>query len=177
MDEKQCPFCAETIKAQASKCKHCGAELSEQTETATDKQKSDFKDGKPMELKAKLSTHQLLIHESEFNKKRRSKLVAYLLYFFFFGIIGSHQAYLHNSKSVTRYWVAAGLVILGFLMSFSISSPDSGEQAVISVFMFVSGLSMLAIGGFLIYDLFTLGHQTDVANERIEKDILLKVMK
>ncbi|HCI3893701.1 TPA: hypothetical protein NO315_004902, partial [Pseudomonas aeruginosa] len=27
-DEKKCPFCAEVIKAEAVKCKHCGSMLS-----------------------------------------------------------------------------------------------------------------------------------------------------
>jgi hypothetical protein len=26
-DEKQCPYCAETIKAAAKKCRHCGSDL------------------------------------------------------------------------------------------------------------------------------------------------------
>lgn len=29
-DEKACPFCAETIKAAAKVCKHCGRDLEEQ---------------------------------------------------------------------------------------------------------------------------------------------------
>ena len=29
MEQKQCPHCAETIKAEATKCKHCGADLLE----------------------------------------------------------------------------------------------------------------------------------------------------
>ena len=31
LSERQCPFCAETIKKEAVKCKHCGAELEKDT--------------------------------------------------------------------------------------------------------------------------------------------------
>lgn len=43
-DEKVCPFCAETVKAAAVKCKHCGSDLTEDgqnhvREVATPKKK------------------------------------------------------------------------------------------------------------------------------------------
>lgn len=44
MDEKQCPFCAETIKAQAVKCKHCGVMLDGSTPNQSNGNESNKKD-------------------------------------------------------------------------------------------------------------------------------------
>jgi DNA-directed RNA polymerase subunit RPC12/RpoP len=39
-DEKQCPFCSETIKSTAIKCKHCGSLLNKQKQQDTPIQKN-----------------------------------------------------------------------------------------------------------------------------------------
>ncbi len=52
-----------------------------------------------MGLKDKLSEHQLAVLQSEFEKRKKSKIFGYLLWFFF-GTVGVHRIYTAN------YWMA-----------------------------------------------------------------------
>lgn len=56
------------------------------------------------ELKAKLDDHQLAVLQSEFEKRKKSKIFGYLL-IIFFGTVGVHRIYTKN------YWQAFFMLI------------------------------------------------------------------
>jgi phosphate starvation-inducible membrane PsiE len=179
MANKKCPFCAEDIKVDAIICKHCNSKLSEANSTnpvrssqSAIHQNSDVKNTATSDLfkiKSSLSTQELLVFESEFSKVKKSKTTAYLLFFLFFGVLGSHQIYLGNNNLMKRYYIYA---ILGFiLLSAQMNSTDWTSVSILGYSVIIL-FGIVALG--CIVDLFTLGAQTEKANEKIEKNILLK---
>ncbi len=95
-------------------------------------------------LKSSLTTEQLAMLQSEFDKNKRSTGVAYLLLLLVMGIFGAHKFYLKRNGE--------GIIYLVMLALFFLVIPPF----------------ILAI--FLILDLFTLPRQVREANEKIEAE-------
>lgn len=108
-------------------------------------------------LKEELDTRQLAILSSEMEKRKKSVLVAYLLYLFF-GSIGAHKFYLEETE-----W---GIVYLSFLILG------------IATFAFGVGIFLLGFMGIcLLVDLFTIPKQVRKYNDMVENEIILELTR
>ena len=85
-DEKTCPYCGETIKSIAVKCKHCQSDLSENVSSGKDK-----------------STQQ-----------SQKKILPTFLLFWLFGVFGAHRLYVDRTMSGCFQFLttAAAFIIL-----------------------------------------------------------------
>ncbi|WP_461054899.1 NINE protein, partial [Staphylococcus aureus] len=79
-------------------------------------------------LKSSLSSKELLISESEFNKRKKSKTVSYLLFLFVFGLLGEHQFYLGNKKLGWCY-------VLGLAFTWALSGSYKGDNSDLVIVM------------------------------------------
>lgn len=114
--------------------------------------------------KKTLSTTQLALLESEMAKAKRSTAVAYLL-LIFLGTIGTHQFYLGKTERGFAYF-ATPTIGFGSLFMGGVSKGISGIFFGVSIAC--TGLWFLMVA----YDLFTLGTQTNEANDLIEARLI-----
>jgi TM2 domain-containing membrane protein YozV len=73
--------------------------------------------------KSELSTDQRLMFDNEYEKKKKSKLTAYLLWFFL-GFFGVHKFYLKKVGMGILYIFTAGLGGIGWLIDVFIMSSQ-----------------------------------------------------
>ncbi|MDN9008503.1 TM2 domain-containing protein [Brevibacillus laterosporus] len=94
-----------------------------------------------------LTTEQQLMVNAEFEKRKRSKLIAYLLWIFF-GIIGGHRFYCGDNG------IAIGMIVVCAISWF---------------------LMFIPITVWAIIDVFLIGKRIDKLNEQLETTIIQKV--
>lgn len=94
-----------------------------------------------------MTTQQLLLVDSEFNKKHKSKTTAFVLWFFL-GSLGGHRFYMGDIP------YALGMIV-GWVISW---------------FCF-----FIPIAIWVIIDAFFISRRIDKVNEGIERDIILLV--
>ncbi len=100
-----------------------------------------------LQLKAELSAKQLAMLESEFNGKKKSKGVAYLLWFFL-GSLGGHRFYTGDIG------YAIGMIVVWLISWFLLFIP---------------------IAIWALIDAFLLSKRIDILNEQIELEIIQRV--
>ena len=86
-----------------------------------------------MELKQNLTEKQLNIMNSEFNQKAKSKIIAYL-FWFFLGIFGGHRFYLGDTKrAIFMLITLGGLGIWALIDVFFIGSRVEEKNVAIEL--------------------------------------------
>ncbi|AQS54604.1 TM2 domain-containing protein [Novibacillus thermophilus] len=110
-----------------------------------------------VELKQQLDEKQLAIVQSEMEHRKKSTVIAYLLWFFL-GSLGAHRFY------VRKFGTAVTILILDLL-------------GWATVWIFGLGLIFLIpVGIWLIIDAFLLHGIVSRLNQQIERDILQQVL-
>lgn len=135
--------------------------------------------------KSQLTEKQLAILEGEMQKRKKSTLLAYLLWIFF-GAIGAHQFYLGNLKRGLLYlglWLLsiASLFITLSTAGYDLFSPvipeEFGSPTGLGLIVFViGGILAFILAFFLLYDLFTMPKQIREADEKEEAKIIQEIM-
>jgi Flp pilus assembly protein TadD/TM2 domain-containing membrane protein YozV len=178
---KDCPFCAEAIKKEALKCKHCGSMLSG-NEAAPNTQLAEHLTPPPNTLSSsrpiedQTHGHQLLsalqsdnfvgaigalsskdqaIYNAEVERRRKNTGIAYL-FFFILHWCGAEKFYIGEKGWGIAYLLSPMLAIVCLLLGFWVGS------IIIAIVYF----------GALGFDFFCIAGQVNKANNRVRKEIL-----
>lgn len=108
-----------------------------------------------VQLKQQMDEKQLSIVQSEFENKKKSLLVAYLLWFFL-GSIGGHRFY------VGKIGTAVTMLILSFF-------------GWLTAWILVGLIFLIPVGIWVLVDAFLLHGIVNRMNQQIERDVLEQV--
>lgn len=126
-----------------------------------------------LQLKRSLAPQDLEILKIELERKKKSVVLAYLLWFWL-SIFGLHKFYLGKIWQGLLYmigpWVTIFSIFGGLIASVQPNAQGGGALATS-----VGGLGLLCFAIWWFVDLFTLHRQTERANEKIEKALLLQI--
>jgi len=126
-----------------------------------------------IKLKIALTPQELEVFKSEIDRKRKSPILAYVLWFFL-SPVAVHKFYLGKIISGFLFLVGPWTAIVAFLrdtMYFGNIKADNKDGLMI----FLGFLGLISFSIWWLIDLFTLHTQTEKANEQIEKDLLFKI--
>lgn len=127
-----------------------------------------------IEVKQRLTEHQLGILNSEMEKHKKSTGLAYVLWFFG-GSIGIHKFYIGNIKAGILYLI---LGIFGWTSMFTggLLAMESNYETGGGASMF--GLIALVVLGVMVFiDLFTLSKQIRKKYEEAENNLINELLK
>ena len=133
--------------------------------------------GDLISLKKTLTPQNLEILRTEIERKRKSSVVAYLLWFFL-SWLAMHKFYIGKVKQGMLYlalpWLAVIVAIAGGVLSGQApgTPADSTTTAASNTALVIAGLAFLASVIWWLVDLFTLHRQVERANEGIEREII-----
>ena len=125
-------------------------------------------------LKRKLTPEEMEIFKSEYESRKKSVFIAYLLWIFL-SYLAAHKFYLGKIKEGLIYLVGPVLIVLAILLSALVYGSGREE---IGIFIFALGF----FGGIIyivwwFIDLFTLHSQVRKVNEKIQYEIIRKILE
>lgn len=120
-----------------------------------------------------LGPHKFAIFRNELQRRQRSALIAYALWFFF-GHFGIHHFYLKQYGRALSYLGAYAIPIASLLFAFAKGLMENKEPTTLQIVAMVGLIFVpIAFAVFMwIWDLCTLGSQTERYNLKIEMEIL-----
>jgi hypothetical protein len=124
-----------------------------------------------IEAQKQLTDRELIIFNSELDRKRKSTAVAYVLYFFLGGI-GGHKFYM--GKPLIGFFYA--LSSLGSLVFLAAAFDTSDITEDISTVLAVGSLPLLWFGIMMLLDLFTIPRQIKKQEDRARNDLLTRLL-
>ena len=142
-----------------------------------------------IERKKNLSSDQLLQLQSAYDARKKSKGVAYVLWFFL-GRIGAHRYYMNRPGTATTLLLLSiaslGLSVASGLMgmdtslfglnlnpSTAASSPSASTDDVLHLFLTGGSVAVsVVLGIWWLVDAFLLSRIVDQHNQEIENEIL-----
>jgi hypothetical protein len=128
-----------------------------------------------IEAQKQLTNRELIIFNSELDRKRKSTVITYILYFFL-GTIGGHKFYIGKPLAGFFYIVLLllGFVFMlgGFASAFDTTATTDEVGAVFAVGFLPLGLLSI----MMLIDLFTIPGQIKKQEDRIRNDLLIRLV-
>lgn len=109
-----------------------------------------------LSMKQELTQQELQILQSEYENKKKSTLISYLLWYFL-GLFGMHQFYLGNPLQGILYLV---LLTIGSLTAF----------------ILIGFFILIPLGIWWLIDAFLIPSYIQKLNEKVEKEILQNIL-
>ncbi len=118
-----------------------------------------------------LTDRELIIFNSELDRKRKSTATAYILYLFL-GAFGVHKFYLGQPiKGISYIFMLLGG--LSFLATPALNPSAMTDASTVSS---LGAISLLGLGLNMLIDLFTIPRQIKKQEDRVRNDLLTQLV-
>lgn len=122
--------------------------------------------------KSQLSEKQLMILQTEMALRRKSALIAYLIFFLPPGPFGGHHWYLGHVFRSIFYFFCGVVWVVGL---FVLANSRSMQSKVTASAAAVAGLAVYGL--VLAFDAVTLAWQVSRTNRRIERQVIASLIR
>ncbi|MBD3887657.1 TM2 domain-containing protein [Phormidium tenue FACHB-886] len=128
-----------------------------------------------IEAQKRLTDRELIIFNSELDRKRKSTATAYILYFLL-GTIGGHKFYMGKPLTGFFYIILLSLGFLFMLGGFASAFDTTAIAEDVSAVFAVGFLPLGLLSIMMLIDLFTIPGQIKKQEERVRNDLLVRLV-